>query len=174
MGLPAIGKAAVMSEKGPTFRRAQSHQDRDSYVEKHRTPPAGTVVDFVAEDVTGQYQGAELARIRSRRPTPERIARLEAKHDQLASIVTEMRVDVADIRGDQKAQNASLTSISKTLDRLAEREAVDHAADADVDAARQKDLIAAAKAKREAIIKVVLYVVTGGLLGKIMHTLGLL
>jgi hypothetical protein len=72
--------------KGPVWRRPQ---DRDVYTPKHSAAP-----EFVAEDPTGKYEGEELQRIRSRRPTPERISRLELKHDRLAEVVTDVRVDV--------------------------------------------------------------------------------
>jgi hypothetical protein len=162
----------VSEDRGPTFKRARSHQDRDVYTPKTKTPTS--VPQFVSEDITSQYSGEDLRRARSRRPTPERIAHLEDKHDQLSSVVCEMRVDLAEIRGDTKVQNASLATISKTLDRMAAREDVEHAADVDVDAEQKKDAIAAGKARRDAVIKVALYIITGGLLGKILHTLGLL
>jgi hypothetical protein len=152
----------VTDERGPVFKRPRTNPDqRDVYTPKTKTP--ASIPQFVSEDITSQYQGEDLRRARARRPTPERIAHLEDKHDQLSSIVGEMRVDLAEIRGDIKVQNASLATISKTLDRMAGREDLEHADD-----------VAARKSKREAIIKVALYVITGGLLGKILHTLGLL
>ena len=67
--------------------------DRDVYVDKHATP------EFIAEDVTGQYQGEELARFRARRPTDERIGRLEAKHDKLVETVGAVDKTVANMAG---------------------------------------------------------------------------
>ena len=74
--------------KGPVWR-PQSHQDRDAYVPKHQTPVGG-VPSFVVEECTGKYEGADLQAIRSRRPTPERIRRLEDKHDALDRVVIRM------------------------------------------------------------------------------------
>jgi hypothetical protein len=79
-------------------------RDRDRYVDKH-TPRAG-VPSFVEEEATGQCEGEELARIRSRRPTPTRLRKLEEdrdedrrKHEALAREVTETRVLVGTMSG---------------------------------------------------------------------------
>jgi len=61
-------------------------RDRDEYVPKHKTPPAG-VPDFVTEECTGRYEGEELARRRAHRKTDERVARLEEKYDKLVHSV---------------------------------------------------------------------------------------
>ena len=79
----------MSDERGPTWRRPRTNPDRDVRVEKHATPPAG-VPAFAEEECTGRYEGDDLARIRARRPTPERIAKLEAKHDSLALTVSRM------------------------------------------------------------------------------------
>jgi hypothetical protein len=78
-------------------------RDRDVYVAKS---PAQGVPAVVFDDVTGRYEGADLASMRARRPTPERISRLEKKQDDdrselkaLAMTVADLRVDVAGIDG---------------------------------------------------------------------------
>jgi hypothetical protein len=76
-----------VSDKGPKFRRATTH-DRDVYVSK--ATPASGVPTEAFDDPTGQHEGEELARLRARRLTPERIARLETKHDTLALEVARM------------------------------------------------------------------------------------
>lgn len=73
--------------------------DRDVYVPKHPTPAAG-VPAFVTEEGTGVVEGEALRAIRARRPTPERLQRLEDKHDELATVVTETRLELADFRGE--------------------------------------------------------------------------
>jgi hypothetical protein len=85
----------MTDERGPVFRRARSQQadQRDVYVDK-RTPASG-VTEFVCDDVTGQHEGEELARIRARRPTPERLRILEQKHDRLDDKVDEIHNDLA-------------------------------------------------------------------------------
>ena len=55
--------------------------------EKHRSAPRGVPIqdlptwDEVPDEVTGRYEGEELAMYRSRRETKERLAKLESKHD---------------------------------------------------------------------------------------------
>lgn len=141
---------------------------------RHRTPPRGVLA---WEDVTDQYEGEALLAARTLRAEQNpahRIALIETEQKEQAKHIAEIKLSVAEIRGDQKAQNASLTAINSTLERMAEREHVTFAAKVDVDAAKAKDAIDAAKVRRDAIIKVVLYLVTGGLLGKILHSLGML
>jgi hypothetical protein len=69
-------------------------EDRDKY--KAKTPPAGVRAQTasptveVDEDVTGKHELGEvdeheLATLRAKRPTDERLARLEAKNDQLVA-----------------------------------------------------------------------------------------
>ena len=102
--------------------------DRDRY--KHKTPPAGVRAQTaspieVDEDVTGQHElgeldKGELAELRSKRPTDERLARLEAKNCQLVAKIIELatqrttvtvEVDkersLADIQEDREDRKAS-------------------------------------------------------------------
>ena len=85
-----FGNVVPVSEKGPVWR-PRSHQDRDVFVDK-RTPPGGTP-QFVDEECTGKYEGEDLARMRSRRPTPERISKLESKHDELVKAFNDHRTE---------------------------------------------------------------------------------
>jgi hypothetical protein len=75
-----------------------SDDRRDRYVPKHKTPTA--VPAFIEEEATGRYEGEDLKRIRAKRKTDERVARLEDKHDSLAETVTEIRVDVGEMRAE--------------------------------------------------------------------------
>ncbi len=59
-----------------------SKSDRDILVPKHRAASQG-VPGFVDEEFTGRYEGEDLARLRARRPTPERVSRLEKRVDKL-------------------------------------------------------------------------------------------
>lgn len=86
--------------------RQQSQDDRDvegfaALKERQATPP-----DFTVEEVTGKYEGEELAEYRERRPTPDRLKRLEKKHDELKGDVekkhAELKGDVNDVRKDVK------------------------------------------------------------------------
>lgn len=100
----------------PTPKRPRSHWDDEQRAavgrERRQAPPQGVPVEFDAEDLTGQIDGVEdLATARARRPTPQRLAHLERKHDSLAKDVAETRVDIAEIRGDQKAQGVLLSEL---------------------------------------------------------------
>lgn len=94
-------------------KRLQSQTERDiagmaARRERHRSSPLG-VPEFHSEDVTGQYEGEDLAQARARRPTPERLERLEkgrdadrADHKELVKKVDAIHGDVAEIRGEMK------------------------------------------------------------------------
>jgi len=74
--------------------------DRDVLVHKHpRAESKPGVPVEVEPEVTGQYEGEELARIRAKRPTHERLARMEAKHDRLAESVTGIDKTLAGMGG---------------------------------------------------------------------------
>ena len=83
---------------GVRLRVRGAVKDRDVYTPKHPTPVAG-VPAFVSEEATGRYDGDELRAIRSKRPTDERIARLEDKHDELVATVTDVRVSIGAMSG---------------------------------------------------------------------------
>lgn len=75
----------------------------------HRRSPALGVPAFPADEITGQYDGDDLAKARAQRPTDARIARVEKKQDEdradhkaLALIVTDIQIDVAGMRGELK------------------------------------------------------------------------
>lgn len=65
-------------------KRPPTAHDRDVFVRK--TPPRPFAVPEPVEDeeeVTGKHDGDELRELRGRRPTRERLTRLEDKHDGL-------------------------------------------------------------------------------------------
>jgi len=66
-----------------------------------RTPASGVPVEFADfdEPVTGVISGEELRAARAKRPTDERIGRLEDKHDSLAEKVSTVSETVARIDG---------------------------------------------------------------------------
>lgn len=63
--------------------------DRDACPPKSATPPRGYAVSELAvphevpDEVTGNYEGDELRSYRGRRPTPERLTRLESFKDDM-------------------------------------------------------------------------------------------
>ncbi len=95
--------------------RHQSQTERDlegiaARRERARSPalPMG-VPAFVCEELTGNYEGEELARARALRNPSDRFERLEKKQDEdrnefksLSGIVGDLREDVAGMRGELK------------------------------------------------------------------------
>ena len=152
-----------MSDKRKKISLADDARDRR--LDYHARPPTAAAPEFVNPDDegTGRVEGEALKKIRARRPTSKRLEKLEEKQDKSDEKLGAIELAVADIRGDQKAQNVALESIEKKLDRADAREDVEFV-----------DAVAARKAKREAVLKVALYIITGGLVGKILHTLGML
>ncbi len=136
-------------------------RDRDHYVEKH-TPRTG-VPAFVEEEATDKYEGEELARVRARRPTPERIGRLETKHDELAKVVTETRVLVGEMNGKLEVLPELISIVRTSADHAAERERMTLADTHDGRATRRK-----------ALLQIIGAVLGGGVLAKILHALGAL
>jgi hypothetical protein len=72
-------------------RRVQSSTHRDVVGLAARKEREAEVPEFVCEDVTGTYSSDpdRLARERAKRPTDERVHRLEAKYDKLVHTVLE-------------------------------------------------------------------------------------
>lgn len=69
------------------------HRNRDVRVPKEAVP------DFVVEEATGRLEGEQLRFARSRRPTPERISKVETRQDKLESSLAETREQVARMDG---------------------------------------------------------------------------
>jgi hypothetical protein len=89
---------AVSDDRPP--RRIQSATQRDMEGMQARKERAKSpAVEFVCEDVTGQYEGEELRAMREQRRPEDRISRLEAKHDSLSRVVGATREDVAKMTG---------------------------------------------------------------------------
>jgi hypothetical protein len=86
--------------------------DRDVYTSKART----AVPEPVFDDATGRYEGEQLAQIRSRRPTEQRIAHIEKAHGEIR---VELRTTVDFIKlshGEQhKTERARIGSRTKIM-----------------------------------------------------------
>lgn len=80
----------------------QSQDDRDAEGLAARRDRENAVKEFAGDEITGQYEGEELEEARSRRPTPDRIKRLEKKQDELKAEHTELKGDVKDMRREVK------------------------------------------------------------------------
>jgi hypothetical protein len=70
--------------------------DRDVLVDKHPQLSAPHEID---DPVTGVLQGPALAAARSKRPTDERVGKLEAKHDKLDEKVDVIATQVSRMEG---------------------------------------------------------------------------
>lgn len=104
----------------PDPRRPGSMSDDDrALVGRRRTTPAA-VPTYVCTDVTGQYEGEELQAQRAKRPTAERVARLENKHDALVATVGELRTEAAKMSGQL---DTLVTLAAEERDARAAREA---------------------------------------------------
>jgi hypothetical protein len=69
-------------------KRPHTHGDRNED-RRHRTEPRGVPVE-VPEDITGQYEGEELRDHRGKRPTWQRLDRLEAHKDQTIAMFAQL------------------------------------------------------------------------------------
>lgn len=95
------------------------------------------VPHIVTDDVTGQYTGDELKEHRAKRPTDQRVAHLEIKHDTLAATV--VRIEVA--------QGLMTGKVDTILDFAAK-------ADAEREARAQRDAVER-EAKRLHIVPII-------------------
>lgn len=153
--------------------------DRDLL--KKRTPPSGVAAIKSAsatrgdggfeEDVTGQYDGDELDRLRAMRPADQRIARLEKKHDDLTQVVTETRVIVGEMSGQLSVLPELISVVRESANRASQREHVTFTAQVDVDKARQLDSIEGKKANRQRITTIIGGAVTLLTSGAVIHWL---
>jgi hypothetical protein len=157
-------------------RRPQSQTERDvaSFAARKERDAAPAFVD---EDLTGRYEGEELYEARKARAADDpaaRIVLLETEQKTLSTDVGEMKVSIAEIRGDQKAHGASLLGIQKTLDQFTQREHVTFTAKVDVDTAKQLDAIDAGKARRDFWLKMATSSAVGAIVLKLLQHWGVL
>ena len=90
-----------MSDK-PQRPGTMSDAARATIGRVHRGRPVHDVPTLVDDDITGQYQGEDLARARARRPTEERIARVETKQDEDRKAIHTIALGLEGIRGELK------------------------------------------------------------------------
>lgn len=139
-------------------RRGRTPYHRDVY--RPKTPPGGGEPEFVCEDITSQYEGDELRAKRAKRPTKERIGRLETKHDELAQVVTEMRVEVASMSGKLDVLPRLVDAVQSATEQAASREQ-----------SKREDDLDERKNTRERVTKVIAFVLGGGFLMELIHRL---
>ncbi len=143
----------------PGKRRSQPHAIA--------VPVAGAPVE-IAEEVTGVMSGPELRDARARRPTDERIGRLETKHDEVRADLKELTGDVKIMGGHVGDLRASVGEMSGKLevlpelveivkgiaDRAGQREHITLTAQVDVDKQRALEPLESARFRRKLILKV--------------------
>jgi hypothetical protein len=95
------------------MKRAPSMHDRDVLVPKHPTPSPGVPAFEIPEEVTGQYEGEQLAYFRRKRRTDERIDRLETKHDKLDDKVDSIDSKVSRMEGKLDTALSHITLVHK-------------------------------------------------------------
>lgn len=128
-------------------------QDPRDFTSRPKSHPLGVPTDFGdgPREITGVYRGEDLRRERARRLTPERIERLEDKHDALHEVVTETRVIVGRL-------DAAVPRLEQAIERIADRADLEHAA-------KLEDSLDARKARRARITSLItrgLALVTSG------------
>jgi hypothetical protein len=170
--LPDGGRVTPPPTPKPKRHQSQTERDIAGLAAKREREAAPA---FIEEELTGQYEGEELAEMRAtRRPMPTRISRLEQKHDDLAKSVGETREIVAEMSGKLDVLPSLVDAVKGMAERASTREHVTFTAQVDVDKARQLDSIDASKGKRDLYLKVAGVLLTGGLLGKLLQMAGIL
>ena len=85
-------------------KRLQTATERDLQsmamaARRDRTGAQAAIPAIVDDEITGRHEGAELRSLRARRPTDQRIERLEEKHDDLLVVVTRIEVSHGEMTG---------------------------------------------------------------------------
>jgi hypothetical protein len=128
--------------------QTQTERDQDGMRARKERERMHAIPDELPDEITGQHEGEELQRLRSRRATPERISRLEEKHDQLAVAVGRVGEAVAEMRGE-------MSILPRLVDALEKSAHVSLTARVDVDKARAMEPIEAGKWRRDRVTQVV-------------------
>ncbi len=106
----------------PTKRRAQTGTQRDLAAMATRRARSEAVPVTFDDELTGQHEGEELRRMRAKRPTDQRLQRLEDKHDELRDIVTRIEVTHGEMNGklDTIVDMAGAEAVARTARAEAE------------------------------------------------------
>lgn len=154
-------------------RRLQTATERDMEgLAARRERQAAPAVE-VHDENSANYSGEALLEMRGGRTPEKRFEKLEAFKDQATVDIGAIKLSIAKIEGDQKAQTVSLKNIEKHLDEAAKREHVTFTAKVEVEKAQQTalvevnkaeqlDTIDARKAKRALVAKLL---AGGGIIG---------
>lgn len=82
------------------------------------TPVEGTPQVLIHDEITGQYEGDDLRKERARRPTPERISRLEDKQDKHEQRFGRIEADITATRVDVGLINGKMTLVPELVELL--------------------------------------------------------
>lgn len=99
-------------------RRLQSQTERDTegiQARKERDATRGIPGPFESDDLTGQYEGEELERARAKRPTDERLTRLERKSDMTSEQLAEHAMLLAEQAGAIGEANRELGNVKGAI-----------------------------------------------------------
>jgi len=178
-----------MADQPVKQRPGTIHGDRN---EGNRRTPAGGIRlempdddDLTDQHAIGNISREELQEKRRNRPTPERVDKLERKHDELSQVVTEFRVETTGALGDIKGQlgevKGQMSSIPELVDLIkdmtkqhGERETVVMTRTLEVQTAKAMEPVEKAKFRRKLALKVVGIAGGGGAVVEILHKLGVL
>jgi hypothetical protein len=161
----------LLGSKRPTRGQSQDDRDTESFAalrEREAQAHAHAYVEFANEEITGKYEGEELAEKRRLRKDSDRVERLEKKHDELKSDVKDVRSDVkqlsgqvGDLRADVagavgkiEGQEVVLTEMLSIVKKTAERDHVTFTAKVDVDKAHELADVEIDKATKLAHVEV--------------------
>lgn len=148
-----------------------------------RTPAAGVsvpepVLHELPEEVTGNYEGEALRAIRARRPTDQRIGRVEEKQDKfeekqdkLEMVVSDLREDVGKMSGKLDILPELVSVLRNASERSSQRETITLTAQVDVDKAQKLDVLDARKMRRALIAKVIAAVVGAVVSVEVVHAI---
>ena len=105
-----------LEERRLARQKSQDERDAESFAAlKEREATSRLTPEFLTEEITGRYEGDALAEQRERRPTPDRVKRLEKKHDELRADVEkkhdELKVDFRETQKDVKVLSGHVSDL---------------------------------------------------------------
>lgn len=151
----------VTPKLGRPGKRFQSQTDRDldGLAAKRDRNERSAPVPQGFEDDSGNYTGDDLAAIRARRPTPQRIGHLEERVDGVVNAFGEFRAEHARDLGEVTSAVGTLTGEVRGLKTVIEastrREHYTFKSQVEVDTAQKLEVVTAKGDRRKLILQVV-------------------
>ena len=123
-------------------KRIQSQTERDfdgleARAERERESRDVHPIPIEFDEITGQHHGEELRAMRAARPPELRLERLEDKHDELVTIVTDTRLTVSKIEGKLDVLPELVSVVKGIATAREQREHLKFTAQVEVDQARE-------------------------------------